>query len=480
MSDTPQTIGRYRVDRMLGRGSMGVVYKGHDPEIDRSVAIKLVRVDLLESGHREDYLARFRREVQAAGRCMHPNIVAMYDFGSHEGNPFFVMEYVDAPALDEALPKSVGLGPYGATPIILQVLDALSCAHGLGVVHRDIKPSNMLLTADRQIKIMDFGISHISTSHLTQVGSVLGTPRYMSPEQFRGDPVDARSDLFSTGAVLHELLTGRPPIAGRSFEEVMVKLLHDGIELAPPDPLMPEPMRNLVARALALKADDRFEDAHAMATALRRALAEVEARGGAVPQAEARTVYRPAPSPDAQDEGQSAASLPGRPAPVAPMPSSAATEGAPSADPGLADSEVLGTIERRLAQHIGPMAGRLLRNALKGADSVESLCQSLAQTIEADAERESFLRDVHRQLQGTAVISHAGRTGQRLFSPAATALSAEEIDRVQQDLTRYLGPFARILVKRAAPQATSVMDLRQRLAGHVDSPAERDAFLAGR
>ncbi len=338
----------------------------------------------------------------------------------------------------------------------------------------------MLLTADRQIKIMDFGISHISTSHLTQVGSVLGTPRYMSPEQFRGDPVDARSDLFSTGAVLHELLTGRPPIAGRSFEEVMVKLLHDGIELTPPDPLMPEPMRNLVARALALKADDRFEDAHAMATALRRALAEVEARGGAVPQAEARTVYRPAASPDAHGEGQGAASLPDRPAPITPMPPAAPTGAGPGADPGLADSEVLGTIERRLAQHIGPMAGRLLRNALKGADSVESLCQSLAQTIEADAERESFLRDVHRQLQGTAVISHAGRTGQRLFSPAATALSAEEIDRVQQDLTRYLGPFARILVKRAAPQATSVMDLRQRLAGHVDKPAERDAFLAGR
>ncbi len=480
MSDTPQTIGRYLVDRMLGRGSMGVVYKGHDPEIDRPVAIKLVRIDLLEGGHRDDYLARFRREVQAAGRCMHPNIVAMYDFGSHEGNPFFVMEYVDAPALDEALPKGVGLGPYGATPIILQVLDALSCAHVLGVVHRDIKPSNMLLTADRQIKIMDFGISHISTSHLTQVGSVLGTPRYMSPEQFRGDPVDARSDLFSTGAVLHELLTGRPPIAGRSFEEVMVKLLHDGIELAPPDPLMPEPMRNLVARALALKPDDRFEDAHAMATALRRALAEVEARGGAVPQAEARTVYRPATSPAVQAEGQSAASLPGPPAPSAPTLGAAPTEAAPSADPALADSEVLGTIERRLAQHIGPMAGRLLRKALRGADSVESLCQSLAQTIEADAERESFLRDVHRQLQGTAVISHAGRTSQRLFSPAPTALSAEEIDKVQQDLTRYLGPFARILVKRAAPLATSVMDLRQRLAGHVDSPAERDAFLAGR
>src|ERR1700722_3333455 len=145
MSDLPKTIGRYVVDKLLGRGAMGVVYKAHDPEIDRPVAIKLVRVDLLESKHRDDYLARFRREVQAAGRCMHPNIVAIYDFGSHEGDPFFAMEYFEGVPLDEALPKNVGLGVEGATVIVLQLLDALGCAHGLGVVHRDIKPANMLL-----------------------------------------------------------------------------------------------------------------------------------------------------------------------------------------------------------------------------------------------------------------------------------------------------------------------------------------------
>src|SRR5271163_3236400 len=186
MPELPPAIGRYRVDQELGRGAMGIVYKGHDPEIDRPVAIKLVRMDLLESGRREDYLARFRREVQAAARCLHPNIVAIYDFGSHEGEPFFVMEFVDAAPLDASLPKDSGIGAEAAGAIVLQLLDALAGAHALGVTHRDIKPANLLLAADGRVKVMDFGISRVSTSHLTQAGAVMGTPRYMSPEQIRG------------------------------------------------------------------------------------------------------------------------------------------------------------------------------------------------------------------------------------------------------------------------------------------------------
>src|ERR1022692_3245254 len=162
MPDLPAAIGRYRVDKELGRGAMGVVYKAHDPEIDRPVAIKLVRMDLLEGGRREDYLARFRRQVQAAARCLHPNIVAIYDFGSHEGEPFFVMEYVDARPLDETLPKDAGIGAPAAGAIVLQLLDALAGAHALGVVHRDIKPANLLLAEGGRIKVMDFGISRIS------------------------------------------------------------------------------------------------------------------------------------------------------------------------------------------------------------------------------------------------------------------------------------------------------------------------------
>lgn len=487
MSDTPTTVGRYVIDKLLGRGSMGVVYKAHDPEIDRSVAIKLVRLDLLESGHRDDYLARFRREVQAAGRCMHTNIIAIYDFGSHEGNPFFAMEYVDAPPLDEAFPRHVGLGSYGAAPIVLQLLDALSCAHELGIVHRDIKPSNMLLTAEGVVKVMDFGISHISTSHLTQIGSVMGTPRYMSPEQFRGDPVDARSDIFSTGAVLHELLTGKPPISGKSFEEVMVKLLHDGLELEPADILMPEPMRQVVAKALARLPEDRFESADAMTAAIHRAMAELEAPPED-PAQNPRTVYR-APTPSLPPSipappTQSAAKSPATTTMSRRKASATASGLSGQSDPGLGDRAVLSTIERRLAEHIGPLAGRLVQSALKGADTVESLCQMVATHIEQPTERESFLREVHSQLAGAATVGGSTRTGATAFGqttgiPGTVLLSTEELDQVQRELTHYLGPLAKILVKRAAPSAISVADLRDKLVNHLEQPDDRAAFLAG-
>jgi len=248
MPALPPAIGRYVVEKELGRGAMGVVYKAHDPEIDRPVAVKLVRMDLLEGSRREDYLARFRREVQAAGRCQHASIVAIYDFGSHEGEPFFVMEYVDARSLDEVLPKDAGIEAKAAGGIVLQLLDALAAAHALGVVHRDIKPANLLLLADGRIKVMDFGISRVSTSHLTQVGAVMGTPRYMSPEQVRGDAVDARSDLFSTGSVLHELLTGRTPFAAPTPEQVMFRLIYEPAEIAPAGPNLPEALRSVIER----------------------------------------------------------------------------------------------------------------------------------------------------------------------------------------------------------------------------------------
>ena len=434
MSELPATIGRYRVDHQLGRGAMGVVYKGHDREIDRPVAIKLVRMDLLETGRREDYLARFRREVQAAARCLHPNIVAIYDFGSHEGEPFFVMEFVDAKPLDETLPKDAGIDPQTAGGIVLQLLDALAGAHALGVTHRDIKPANLLLGADGRIKVMDFGISRISTSHLTQAGAVMGTPRYMSPEQIRGEAVDARSDIFSAGAVLHELLTGRTPFTGRSFEEVMVKLLYEEAVLAPE--LAPA-WRDVIARAIAKPPEERFESALAMAGAVRAAMGEA-----AQPAPPAATIiYSQTPRADA--------------------------------DPRLNDTAVLGAIERRLAQYLGPIAGRMVRLAARDSDTAETLCERLAGNIDDPAERERFLADARARLQ------QSGDTLGRSSPGVGPTLSAAEIEQVQQDLTHYLGPIAKLLVKRAAGSATSTAALREAVAQHLEVPAERATFLSG-
>jgi len=440
MPELPAAIGRYRIEKELGRGAMGVVYKGHDPEIDRPVAIKLVRMDLLEGGRREDYLARFRREVQAAGRCLHPNIVAIYDFGSHpnaagDAEPFFVMEFVDAAPLDASLPKDAGIGAEAAGAIVLQLLDALAGAHALGVTHRDIKPANLLLAADGRVKVMDFGISRVSTSHLTQAGAVMGTPRYMSPEQIRGGEVDARSDIFSAGAVLHELLSGRTPFTGASFEEVLIKLLHDEPNLAPD---LPPALAAVIARAIAKAPDQRFQSAAEMAAAVRAALGQ----GADLSSMPAATVViSQAPRPDA--------------------------------DPRLSDTVLLGAIERRLAQYMGPIAGRMVRLAAREADSAETLCERLADSIDKPDERERFLGDVRARLQQT------GDTLGRSSPGIAPALSEAEIERVQQDLARYIGPIAKVLVKRAAGSATSTAALREALAEHLEQAAERTTFLSG-
>ena len=439
MADLPTSIGRYRIDSQLGRGSMGVVYKAHDPEIDRPVAIKLVRVDLLESHHREDYLARFRREVQAAGRCMHPGIVAIYDFGSHEGDPFFVMEYVEGVPLDQTLPKGAGIGPAAAGDIVLQILEALAAAHALGVVHRDVKPANMLMTPGRRIKVMDFGISRISTSHLTQAGSVMGTPRYMSPEQIRGDEVDARSDIFPTGAVLHELLAGRTPFTGAGLEAVMAKLLYEDADIEPEGPSMPGALRAVVAKAIAKSPAERFQSAEAMAAAVRGAmgLASTPSAGATV------VMTRPAAPPVAER------------------------------DPTLRDAALLAAIERRLAEYIGPIAGRLVWKALETAATPEALCETLAGAIDAPAERARFLADAKARIAAGGTLG----TGVRQAAPAR--LTAEEIAKVEQDLTRFLGPIAKVLVKRAAATASSQAALRQALAEHLEQPGERTLFLSG-
>ncbi len=290
MNELPAQIGRYEVQSVIGRGAMGVIYRAHDPAIDRLVALKLVRADLLSGDEREDYLKRFRQEAQAAGRCMHPNIVAIYDFALHEGNPFLAMEYVQGISLAEALARGTRFRIAEAVYIVRQMLDALACAHALGVVHRDVKPANVLLLASGHVKVTDFGISRIETSHLTQTGSVVGTPSYMSPEQCRAGQVDARSDVFSAGAVLYELLSGERPFSGRTFSQVMHQVMNeDPADIREKVPGLPSPVYAALRRALEKRPEDRFPSAQAMADVLRS--------NGAAVTADDRTVVAQAGDP---------------------------------------------------------------------------------------------------------------------------------------------------------------------------------------
>src|SRR6266571_3235797 len=204
----PGKIGKYRIDSVLGKGAMGVVYKAFDPGIERAVAIKTVRKDLVDPDLVEQSMARFKNEARAAGRLLHPNIVSVYEYGEDEANAFIVMEYVEGTGLREFLNRGASFDLPQISSIMTQLLLALDFAHERGVVHRDIKPANLILTASGTLKVADFGIARVDTSSLTTMGMVMGTPSYMSPEQCQGQPVDRRSDIFSAAVVLYELIAG--------------------------------------------------------------------------------------------------------------------------------------------------------------------------------------------------------------------------------------------------------------------------------
>jgi serine/threonine-protein kinase len=221
-----EMLGKYEVRRELGRGAMGVVYEGYDPLIKRRVALKTIRPEHLHSEDAAAMLARFRREAQAAGRLSHPNIVPIYDYGEEAGLSYIAMEFVAGRELKASFDANERFRPTDVVRIMGQILAALDYSHRQGVVHRDIKPANIFLLDDGSVKVADFGIAHVESSSLTQVGSVLGTPSYMSPEQILGLPVDGRSDLFSAGVVLYQLLTGERPFTG-SAATTMQKVLQE-------------------------------------------------------------------------------------------------------------------------------------------------------------------------------------------------------------------------------------------------------------
>ena len=254
--------GRYRVTRKLGAGGMADVYLAEDEELGRRVAIKI-----LNERHANDdsFVERFRREAKNAAGLSHPNIVSIYDRGEAEGTYYIAMEYLDGRTLKELL---IARGPMPIADAIhytRQILNALRFAHKKGVVHRDIKPHNVMVDGDGRLKVTDFGIARAGASQMTEAGAIVGTAQYLSPEQARGAAVDQRSDLYSIGVVLYEMLTGNVPFTGESPVEIAMKHLSDTPR--PPSSIRPEIPPDLdmvVLRALAKNPDDRFQTAEEM------------------------------------------------------------------------------------------------------------------------------------------------------------------------------------------------------------------------
>jgi serine/threonine-protein kinase len=450
---------------------MGEVFEAHDPIIDRPVAIKMLRPELIERGDAVGWFERFRREARAAGRRLHPNIVTILDCGDQNGAPFLAMEYIEGESVDAALKRSGRLSPRYACAIITQVLSALEFAHANGVIHRDIKPSNILISASGPIKVADFGIAHVEASELTIDGDILGTPSYMAPEQLSGAAVDHRADLFAAGVVFFEMLTGMKPFRGRSVLDLAramqtgatAEIWEDTHDVTPS-------LRAVIDKALAADPDQRYANAADFARAVFETRLTVENEtpppGSAVP-------------PDAT---------------VVLRPSSEATEVTPSSGTTAFNSDVLAGVERDLSTFMGPMARIAVRRATTLGGDLDQLYLELAKHIDREIDRAAFLTLGRRRATGLAASRGAssptpsGQTSPRSpggnrprttpAEPMTADLGPDALSRIEAGLAEYIGPIARILVKQQLSKSASVIDLCRELSLYIPDERDRARFLS--
>lgn len=303
---TASRIGRYEILRPLGRGAMGIVYLALDPQIDRTIALKTIRFD--DAGgsfNRDEAKARFLKEARISGRLQHPNIVTVFDVGDDQGTLYLAMEYVSGGSLSQKLGIPGALSVSDRVRIVAEVADALAHAHERGVIHRDIKPANIMITTHGLAKLMDFGIAKSTIDmQLTRPGTTMGSMYYMSPEQVRGDGVDARSDIYSFGVTLYEMVTGKKPFDS----ETSFSVLNAHVNEAPTPPVqmnpeLPKALNDIVLCAMAKNPADRFQSAEEFRNAL-KALREPQREQ--VPQAAPPPVRIPAPVPVSMNEAEPA------------------------------------------------------------------------------------------------------------------------------------------------------------------------------
>jgi serine/threonine-protein kinase len=297
-------VGRYRIIGEVGKGAMGVVYRATDPTIGRTVALKTMRVDV-HGIEAEEMLQRFRNEAKAAGVMSHTNIVTIYDAGEQDGMFYIAMECIEGVTLHRLLADQRVLPPDQVIEYSRQVCAGLDYAHSHGVVHRDVKPANIMIQADGTLKIMDFGIAKAGGMGMTTAGQVLGTPNYMSPEQVKGRPLDGRSDLFSFGVILYEMVTGERPFTGEGVTTIVYKIVHE--TPIPPrelDVTIHPGLSSVISKALAKSPDERFQSG----AELVKALQNYKAYGPAGEPTPAVTTH----AAEAADSVPSAARAPGK------------------------------------------------------------------------------------------------------------------------------------------------------------------------
>lgn len=485
---TPFHVGAYQIRGVVGSGAMGMVYLAHDPAIDRLVAVKTIHRRLLDSSEDEpNVAARFRVEARVAGRLAHRNIVPVYQFGEDDDCAYIVMEYVAGRNLRDYIQSPRKLLVLHVLSLMSQLLDGLHYAHERGVVHRDIKPANLLVSDDGRLKITDFGIARTESSNLTRNSSVIGSPGYIAPEQYIGREVDRRVDVFSSGVLLYQVLSGVTPFAGTD-EAIMYKIVYE-----PHQPLSKvlgdaafAPFDAVLDRALAKDPAQRYPTAMAMRTALLALSAET------VPDVLPPEIVL-APrlegvegKPVATGRDTFAAPMPpARPAaPQASMPSAAqaapksATRTGPASVPVPTgwDATALAEIERELAQHVGAVARVLVRRAAREATSPGELRHAVAGSINDFEARERFLAKAGVSRAAATVSSGASdfrTTHGGGEAPTGAPLRQGDVDKAATALLASLGPIARVVAKRCAAKSQTreqfIASVLEQLTPNVDA-----------
>ena len=453
------TIGSYNIIEQIGVGGMGIIFKAFDSKLQRNIALKFLPVNMLSD---ETTRQRFLAEARSASQLDHHNICVIHDVNQTDDGQM----YITMPCYDgETLGKRISRGPLlqkQAIEITLQVAQGLAVAHNANIVHRDIKPANIMLTQDTGVKILDFGIAKMQNTDLTSTGMSVGTLAYMSPEQLRGKPVDARTDIWALGVVLFEMLSGKQAFPSKSLPDILQAVLnHSEDELADLKPILLPALYEILQTSLMRDSQQRFQNMALMIDALNQALHSFNKKG--TEQNSHKPIYS---SSDATTV-------------ITPAHTATEVKLAPHNKKPNAyewDEQILQKISDLLVDSLGPIAPVMVKRTANKASDLNELINQLTHALPDQQSKDNFNQQIESQVAAltSQPLPRALKTDGSL---AGIELSQLQIVQLEEALITYLGPITRALIKRHMHNVVSVSDLLNQLSQHLATEKDKKDFL---